>query len=135
MLGFLTIPWLGNIGPSVSACDHRPQKILGAANVDLGLVSSGEARANQTQVNISPPKFFVGLACATRTKFPLPDGPPDGPGAVTSVCVTRGQLSPWGQLSPGAAVGGAAVGGAAVGRGVVSASWKLSLYCSIIILV
>ena len=44
-----------------------------AANVDLGLINSCEARVNQTQVNISPPKFFVGLACATRTKFPLPN--------------------------------------------------------------
>ena len=43
--------------------------VTAPANVDLGLVSSDEARANQTQVNISPPKFFVG----TRTKFPLPN--------------------------------------------------------------
>ena len=70
-VGFPYHPLVRLIGPSVSACDHRPQKILGAANVDLGLVSSCEARANQTQVNILPPKFFVGLACVTRTKYPL----------------------------------------------------------------
>ena len=100
MLGFLTIPWLGNIGPSVSACDHRPQKILGAANVDLGLVSSGEARANQTQVNISPPKFFVGLACATRTKFPLPNWG----SCLAWAVVALGQFSPLVQLSTWAVV-------------------------------
>ena len=38
-------------------CNHCPQKILGAANVDLGLVNSCEAQVNQTQVNICPQNF------------------------------------------------------------------------------
>ena len=99
-------PLVRLIGPSVSACDHRLQKIFGAANVDLGLVSSGEARANQTQVNISPPKFFVRLVCVTRTKYPLNLGS-CCPGAV----VPRGQLSTW------AVVAWAVVAWAAVARG------------------
>ena len=35
-VGFPYYPLVRLIGPSVSACDHRPQKILGTANVDLG---------------------------------------------------------------------------------------------------
>merc|ERR1711867_209908 len=90
------------IGPSVSACDHRPQKNLGAANVDLGLVSLCEARANQTQVNILPPKFFVGLACVTRTKFPL----------------YLGRGSYWGSCHPGAVIwpGSCHLGSCRLGR-------------------
>ena len=107
-VGFTYYPLVRLIGPSVSACDHRPQKILGAANVDLGLVSSCEAQANQTQVNISPPKFFVGLACATRTKFPLPDSGRSRQWAVGPrwAVVARGQLSPGGSRRRGQLSGG-----------------------------
>jgi len=38
ILDFLTIPRSGQLGHSVVACDHDLQKILGAANVPLGLL-------------------------------------------------------------------------------------------------
>ena len=108
MFGFLPIPWLGKLGHPVSANDDHMPKILGAANVDLVLVSSGEARANQTQVNISPPKFFVGLACATRTKFLLPDGGRSRRWAVGPrwAVVTWGQSSGVGTVRRGHRSGG-----------------------------
>ena len=64
-IGFPYYPLVRLIGPSVSACDHRPQKILGAANVDLGLVSS-----LCTQVNISPPEFLSGLSTSHEQIIP-----------------------------------------------------------------
>ena len=63
MFGFLPIPWLGKLGHPVSANDDHMPKILGAANVDLGLVILHVAQANKTHINILPPKFFVVLAC------------------------------------------------------------------------
>ena len=54
---------------TVCAYYRHLQKILGAVNVDLGLVSSGEARANQTQVNILPPQFFLALGACHMNKI------------------------------------------------------------------
>ena len=48
----------------VSGCDYHLQNLLGAANVNFGLVTSHTAQDNQTLINISPQLFLTGLQMA-----------------------------------------------------------------------
>ena len=52
------------------SCDARkPDKKFWGRNVDLGLVSSCFARANQTQVNICSPQNFLRTMIARTNRW------------------------------------------------------------------